>query len=120
MYRIPLEDQLDKIIESEAIKFVEQVEAEMRANAPVYTGKLISTIRTERVKKWKWIIAPDTDYDYYAEYGNHANNRDGYIHPTHGRKAMKWVDNQGRVHFATKVKPHEGSKFVKKTASKYI
>lgn len=118
MYQISLVDQLNKIIESEAIKFVEQVEAEMRANAPVYTGHLKITIHTERVEKWKWIIAPDTDYDYYAEYGNHANNRDGYIHPTHG-KAMKWVDNQGRVHFATKVRPHKGSKFVEKTASKY-
>lgn len=118
MYQISLVEQLNKIIESEAIKFVEQVEAEMRANAPVYTGKLISTIHTERVKKWKWIIAPDTDYDYYAEYGNHANRGDGYIHPTHG-KVMKWVDNQGRPHAATKVRPHKGSKFVEKTASKY-
>lgn len=119
MYQIPLEDQLDKIIEREAIKFVEQVEAEMRANAPVYTGHLKTTIHTERVKKWKWIIAPDTDYDYYAEYGNHAAGDDGYIYPKR-KKVLRWTDNHGKEHFSKRVKRFEGSKFVETTASKYI
>lgn len=110
--------KVHNLIEEKALEIVGQIEAEMRANAPVYTGKLITTIRTDRVGKWKWFIGPHTDYNYFAEYGNHANHPDGYIHKKnpHG---MKWVDNQGRVHFAQKVRPHKGSRFVEKTASKY-
>jgi len=118
MATISLMDQLDQIIESDALKFVEKVEAELRANAPVYTGKLISTIKTTRLGKWKWWIGPDTDYDWYAEHGNHANAEDGKIHPVRAN-ALAWIDNQGRKHVRSWVSPYEGSHFVEKTAKKY-
>lgn len=106
------------IIDAKAEKIVQRIEKTLIAEAPVYTGKVKRSIRTDRVNEDHWVIAPHTDHDYWAEYGNHANSSDGRIHPTK-KKRLKWVDKYGKTHYADSVRPHEGSHFVRNTVMKY-
>lgn len=108
--------RVEKLCEEVCLERVREIEATMRANAPVYTGKVLQSIRTDRVGKWRWYIGPHTDHDYWAEEGN--NKHGPYIYPRNGR-VMSWVDPQGRRIVASRVRSHEGSHFVKKTADKY-
>lgn len=110
--------KVHNLIEEKALEIVGQIEAEMRANAPVYTGHLITTIRTDRVGKWKWFIGPHTDYNYFAEYGNNAGGERTYIYPK-GDYPLRWTDKYGNKHKSMYVKAWEGSHFVKETAKKF-
>lgn len=119
-----LDLQAKHIMEKRAEEVVREVEATLRAEAPVYTGKLLASIRTEKVGEWHWVIAPHVknkngeNYAYWAEEGSKPNGADGRIHAVNG-KALKWVDPQGRVHYAESVRPHKGTHFVRKTVEKY-
>lgn len=109
--------RIEEIGERRCEQIVKEIEVTMRANAPVYTGRVLRSIKIERVGKWRWFIGPHTDHDYWAEYGNHANHPDGLIHAKRGY--MRWVTPQGKIVETKTVRPHKGSRFVHKTASKF-
>lgn len=114
-----IEQQITDIIAREGWLRAKRIERTMKRNAPVYTGAVKRSIKAVKVGKRHWVIAPHTDHDYYAEYGNHANSADGMIHPTHAR-AMTIHGKSGKVVAIRKaVRPHKGSHFVEKTVSKY-
>ena len=109
---------VENLCEDKCLEIVKDIESTMIANAPVYTGEVKGSIRSNRIGKWRWEIGPHTDHDYWAEYGNHANNADGRIHPTEA-KALVFTTNTGKKVVAGSVRPHKGSRFVHKTASKF-
>ena len=113
-----LELQAEQIIRERAEKIVERIEATLRAEAPVYTGRLLASIRTQKVSDDHWVIAPHTDYSHYAEYGNSPEGKGGRITPKHA-SVLRWIDPQGRKHYAKSVSPYEGSHFVRNTVMKY-
>lgn len=104
------------VLEEEAEKIVNEIYGTMIAEAPVYTGKVKGSITIIRTGKFTWFIGPHTDHDYYAEYGN--NKKGAYIYPKDA-KALHFYTLDGVEHFASKVRSHKGSRFVKKTADKF-
>ncbi len=102
---------IERICEEKCMEIVNDIDATMRANAPVYTGRVLHSIRVTRIGKWKWEIGPHTDHDYWAEYGNATHGP--YIEKPY---AMRWVTPQGRKVATRKVRTHEGSHFVRETA----
>lgn len=109
---------IENLCEDKCLEIVKDIEATMIANAPVYTGEVKRSIRSDRISKWKWEIGPNTDHDYWAEYGNHANSDDGRIYPRKAR-ALAFTTNRGEKVITGSVRPHKGSRFVHKTASKF-
>lgn len=113
-----LEIMAKHIINRKVEEVVQRVHATLVNESPVYTGEVKRSITTQKVGEGHWVVAPHTDHDYWAEYGNHANSSDGRIHPTK-KKRLKWVDKYGKTHYADSVRPHEGSHFVRNTVMKY-
>ncbi len=109
---------VERLAEDKCQEIVDDITRTMIGEAPVYTGEVKSSIRADRISKWKWRIGPHTDHDYWAEYGNHANNADGRIHPVR-KKALAFTTNHGERVVTGSVRPHKGSHFVRKTADKY-
>lgn len=119
-----LDLQAKHIMEKRAEEVVQEIEATLKAEAPVYTGKLRASIRTDKAGEWHWVIAPHVknkngeNYAYWAEKGSKPNGADGRIHAVNA-KVLRWVDRYGEVHYAESVKPHEGTDFIRKTVDKY-
>lgn len=112
--QIPNKPQKMKEIIDRSIKYAaDKLEIEMKAKAPIASGRLQNSIRQGKLSNGRW-VGPNTPYDIYVEFGTGMHSPFGahMIYPKHGR-FMVWTNKSGQLIFATKTRGMRAQPYVR-------
>ena len=97
--------EIDRAVDRGVEQTAEQISEDASRLAPVDTGRLTNSLRTERRESGEWEVIADTDYARYVEYGR------GPVVATEADALRFEID--GRVFFRKSVGPAPAQPFLR-------
>jgi len=110
--------KMKEIVNSTIAYAANKLEIEMKAAAPVMSGRLQSSIRQGVLPDGRW-VGPKTPYDIYVEFGTGQHSPWGphYIYPKKG-KFLVWTNKAGQTIFARKTRGQKAQPYVRPAVDK--